>query len=161
LFPIATLGVTAALWFIRRKSRGPLAAWLFFVGTLFPVLGFLNVYPFLYSYVADHFQYLASLGLIVLAAAGITRGLARMSHNSQSLGVGLCMLWVATLAVLTLRQSQTYANSVTLYEATLERNPNCWMAHYNLACDLRKVGREQEAINHFRRVTDLKPNHVE
>ena len=44
---------------------------LFFVGTLLPVLGFCNVFPFLYSYVADHFQYLASLGIITLAAAGM------------------------------------------------------------------------------------------
>ena len=48
-----------------RRYRGPLASFLIFAGTLFPVLGFLNVYPFRYSYVADHFQYLASLGIIV------------------------------------------------------------------------------------------------
>ena len=41
--------VTAALWILRRRMRGPLAAWLFFVGSLFPALGFLNVYPFLFS----------------------------------------------------------------------------------------------------------------
>src|SRR5262249_13857505 len=71
LFPVATLGVLACLWLLRKRSRGPLAACLFFLGTLFPVLGFLNVYPFLYSYVADHFKYLASLGMIVLFAAGV------------------------------------------------------------------------------------------
>ena len=60
LFPVATIGVFVALWAIRRRCRAPLAAWLFFVGTLFPVLGFFNVYPFRYSFVADHFQYLAS-----------------------------------------------------------------------------------------------------
>jgi hypothetical protein len=52
------LVATALLWSIRRRTRGPLACWLFFVGTLAPVLGFLNVYPFRFSYVADHFQYL-------------------------------------------------------------------------------------------------------
>jgi len=40
----------------------------------FPALGFLNVYPFRYSYVADHFQYLALLGILVPAAAGLTCG---------------------------------------------------------------------------------------
>ena len=43
-----------------------------FAGTLFPVLGFLNVYPFLFSFVADHFQYLAMLGDLV--PAGLRAG---------------------------------------------------------------------------------------
>ena len=47
-----------------------------FIGTLFPVLGFCNVFPFLFSFVADHFQYLASLGLIALASAGIAIALS-------------------------------------------------------------------------------------
>ena len=62
---------------LRRRWRGPLAGLLFFVGTLFPVLGFFNVYPFRYSFVADHFQYLASLGIIALASAGVALLLER------------------------------------------------------------------------------------
>lgn len=72
LYPIAAVSLLISFWMLRRRSRALLAAFLFFVGTLFPVLGFLNVYPFVYSYVADHFQYLASLGIIVLGSAGIT-----------------------------------------------------------------------------------------
>jgi len=73
LFPIAAIAATAALWLIRRRTRGPLAGWLFFVGSLFPALGFFNAYPFIFSYVADHFQYLASLGIIATVAGGISR----------------------------------------------------------------------------------------
>jgi hypothetical protein len=72
LFPIALLALVAGLWREAKQHRGPLAGFLFFAGTLFPVLGFLNVFPFVYSYVADHFQYLASLGVIVPVAAGLT-----------------------------------------------------------------------------------------
>ena len=56
LFPAALLAVLAALWRLRRQWRAPLAALLFFAGTLFPVLGFFNVYFFTYSFVADHFS---------------------------------------------------------------------------------------------------------
>src|SRR5262249_25556340 len=63
IFLLAALGMTIALWVLRKRWRAPLSAWLFFCGTLFPALGFLNVYPFVYSFVADHFQYLASLGV--------------------------------------------------------------------------------------------------
>ena len=66
IFPVAALAVVAVLWRLRRRiGRGPLVAVLFFGGTLLPALGFTNVYPMRYSFVADHFQYLASVGLIV------------------------------------------------------------------------------------------------
>jgi hypothetical protein len=68
-FPLGLAAVAVALGWLARKKRGPLAGFLFFAGTLFPALGFLNVYPFRYSYVADHFQYLALLGILVPAAA--------------------------------------------------------------------------------------------
>jgi len=56
LFPVGVLVVLIVFVMLaRRGERGPLAALLYFSGTLFPVLGFLNVYPFIYSYVADHF----------------------------------------------------------------------------------------------------------
>jgi len=59
----------------RVRARAALAALLLFGGTLFPVLGFFNVYPFIYSYVADHFQYLAGLPIFALAAAGLMTAL--------------------------------------------------------------------------------------
>jgi hypothetical protein len=72
LYPLGVLAVAGFFWSLRNRSRAPLAALLFFVGTLFPALGFVNVFPFRYSFVADHFQYLASLGIIALLAAGIS-----------------------------------------------------------------------------------------
>src|SRR2546430_11245630 len=63
---------TCALPICRKNSRGILAAILIFLGLLFPALGFINVYPFLYSFVADHFQYLACAAPLTLFAAGIT-----------------------------------------------------------------------------------------
>jgi hypothetical protein len=72
LYPLGVLALAGFLWSLRKRSRAPLAALLFFVGTLFPALGFVNVFPFRYSFVADHFQYLASLGIIALMAAGMS-----------------------------------------------------------------------------------------
>ena len=70
LFPLAALALVAALWLIRRRSRAPLAAFLFFAGSLFPTLGFFNLYAFVFSYVADHWQYLPSLGVFAVVAGG-------------------------------------------------------------------------------------------
>ena len=68
---------------VARRNRAPLAAWLFFVGTLFPALGFFNVYPFRYSFVADHFQYLAGIGPITLAAGRTATALEQMGPNKH------------------------------------------------------------------------------
>ena len=73
VYPVTALAVLVACWLWRKRSRAPLAAMLLFVGTLFPALGFFNVYPFRYSFVADHFQYLASVGVITLVAAALSR----------------------------------------------------------------------------------------
>ena len=77
LFPLAAAGLLAVSWAIRRRTRAPLAALLFFGGTLVPVLGIFNLYAFRYSLVADHYQYLASLGIIALASAGLALWLER------------------------------------------------------------------------------------
>jgi hypothetical protein len=61
IYPAAALAVIVVAWALRKESRGPLAGVLYFAGTLFPALGFFNVYPFQFSFVADHFQYLASI----------------------------------------------------------------------------------------------------
>jgi tetratricopeptide (TPR) repeat protein len=159
LFPLATAALLLALWKLRRRTRAPLAAALFFVGTLFPVLGFLNVYPFIYSFVADHYQYLASLGAITLASAGLTLALRRWNDWRQPAGQGFCLLLVGTLAILSWRQSRMYADAETLYRTTIDRNPECWLAHNNLGWELADRGQVDEAIAHFKRALEIKPDY--
>jgi hypothetical protein len=84
IYLLGILALAGVLWSARHRSRAPLAALLFFAGTLFPALGFFNVFPFRYSYVADHFQYLASLGVIALGAAGISIGFDRIMKRRDA-----------------------------------------------------------------------------
>src|SRR5579872_4326420 len=162
LFPFVVVVVAAALWSIARRWRGPLAAFLFFAGTLVPVLGFLNVYPFIYSYVADHFQYLASLGIIVPLSAAMALGSERLPSSRRALAWAPAVALLATLEVLTWRQAAIYRDSQTIYRATLERNPGSWMAHNNLGAELLDVpGQSSEAISHLETALQLKPNSAE
>lgn len=154
----AVLAVTAGAWWWRGKSRGPLAAWLLFVGSLFPVLGFFNVFPFLYSYVADHFQYLASIGLI----AGVTAGAATWNGGSRAWQVAGAVV-VVTMAGLSRGQSRMYADGRTLYRTTIAKNPECWMAHNNLGAellDLSSPAAVAEAAGHFEAALRIKPDHA-
>jgi len=158
LFPLGIVAVLAGAWLSRRRNRGPLAAVLFFIGSLFPALGFLNVYPFIFSFVADHFQYLASLGLITLLAAGLTTALPRVPVAWRGAARAVPFVLVGALGMLTWRQSRMYRDALTLYQTTLERNPSCWMAHNNLGNVLRTAGRNEEAIAHFQQALQLKPD---
>jgi len=168
LFPLGVIALLAALWLVRKRSRGPLAGVLFFVGTLFPALGFFNAYPFVYSYVADHFQYLASMGIIGLAAAGMERlfkvaqasppAVVETAGGTPALLLPTAIALLAVLGVLTFRQCEIYRDSETLYRATIARNPDCWMAYNNLGLELARAGRWEEAIADYERALAIDPS---
>ena len=162
LFPLAALGAlaVAAWWSRTRGHRAPLAAALLFGGTLFPVLGFVNVYPFVFSYVADHFQYLASLAMIAFLSAAATLGFARLAWPRWR-GVALATAMLLVLGGLTWRQSGMYRDIFVLYETTLARNPDSWVAHLNLGVALDDSGRPAEALPHLQRALELKPAYPE
>jgi tetratricopeptide (TPR) repeat protein len=160
LFPLAALTLLAVLWGLRRRWRGPLAGMLYFAGTLFPVLGFCNVYPFIYSFVADHFQYLACLGIITVVSAGVARWLARWRLWNRPAGYVVCLAPLAVLAGLTWQQSRMYADIETLYQTTIDRNPECWMAYTNLGLIRAAQGRTDEAIGCYLKTLEIKPDDV-
>jgi tetratricopeptide (TPR) repeat protein len=158
IYLLGALALAAGLWAWRQRDRGPLAATLFFAGTLFPALGFVNVFPFLFSYVADHFQYVAMIGLIVLIATGIMLALERMPYwAGRLLVVGLLL----GLGTLTRAQSGMYRDVVTLYQTTIDRNPTCWMAYNNLAEVLAQSGKPAEAVPLLEQALKLRPNFAE
>jgi tetratricopeptide (TPR) repeat protein len=154
LFPLAALAALAGLCLLARKRRGPLAGALIFAGTLFPALGFFNVYPFVYSYVADHFQYAASLGIIVPVAVAVTAGTRRWA-------VAAACVVLAAFGCLTWQQCGMYSDMETLFQETIERNPTSWVAHYNLGVLIAGTpGRLPEAIQHYREAAHLKPDYA-
>jgi tetratricopeptide (TPR) repeat protein len=158
LFPVAAFALVVALWALRRRWRGPLAGLLFFIGTLFPVLGFINVFPFTFSFIADHFQYLASLGIITLVAAGIAILLKRLRLWGRPAGYAISVLLLLTLATLTWRQSRMYTDLETLYTTTINLNPTCWMAYDNRGLLFSKLGQYQLAVEDYNKAIKLKPN---
>ncbi len=155
LFPLGALGLLAGLWVLRHRSRAPLAAVLFFGGSLFPTLGFFNVYAFLYSFVADHWQYLPSIGLVVLASAGLARVL---EGAGPGLRMGVPVALLGALAVASFQQSRTYTDLRTFYTATVARNPQAWMAHNNLGNLLRERGDLEGARRHLEAALAVRPD---
>ena len=159
--PVLALGVTLFLLWLNRRGRIAPVFFMFvyFVVSLFPVLGFFNVYFFRYSFVGDHFQHLASLGPLALAAAGITTALDFFKKGKPFLEPVFCGTLLLVLGFLTWRQCGMYIDTETLWRTTLARNPNCWMAHNNLGLFLRNQGRIDEAMEHYRKAIQIKPNY--
>ena len=156
---LGVVAVTALAWAARGRTRGPLAGWLLFVGSLFPALGFVNVYPFIFSYVADHFQYLACPWMIALGCGAVASLSARLSAGGRKAMQRCVVSLVFLMGVLTSVQCATYRDAGTLYTATLRLNPDCWLAHLNLGNLLLASGKTDEALGHYLRAEALKPSY--
>ncbi len=163
----ATVGLIV-LWSLPGKAgRALFFAASYYVVSLFPVLGFFSVYFFRYSFVSDHFQYLASMGPLALAGATISESFRRLAvtvslrRGPVFLRVGLCGILLVLLAALTRQQSAVYHGLITLYTRTLAKNPGCWMAHYNLGIALHDQGETDKAISHYRQAIELRPGYAE
>lgn len=158
LWPIAAALLLVSLW--RLRGRGAAAAVFFFLVTLGPLLGFFSLYTFYYTFVADHYQYVASVGpLALLCAAWCAQAERRRFPPSRRYGVPALLL--AALAILTYRQSLVYHDELSLWRDTIAKNPGSWMAHNNLGMLLTSLGQREDAKRHFLESLRLNPGNVE
>ena len=161
LYPAAFIVLVTILLLLRnRTGRSSLAAVLFFAGTLSPALGFFDVYPFRFSFVADHFQYHASIGLIVLIASLLALATDRLKCRTITLFM-ITLIPVMTLGVITWQQCNMYKNEKVLWENTLASNSTAWMAMNNLGQILEKETKPDQAMALYQRAVQIKPDFVD
>ena len=145
---VAGLGI---LWRARKSWGRPwIFALAYFVAMMFLILGFFNVYMFRFTLVSDHFQYLACMGPLSLACAGLARSLK--PRGTQNLApyweAAVSGTLLFTLSLITWQQAGSYANAETLWKTTLQRNPGSVMALVNLGdCQFHE--------NHIDQAADL------
>jgi tetratricopeptide (TPR) repeat protein len=153
--------VALVLWWQRNnRGRGCTAAVVFFVAALSPLLGFIPLYTFRYTFVADHYQYVASIGLITLFAAAISR-LAATLRLSFGVRYALSSLLLLMLGALTWQQCHVYRDPETLWRDTVAKNPGSWMAHNNLGLGLFNASDVEGAMAEYRASLQIKNDHVE
>lgn len=157
LYPLTFLTLLFILWFLRNIiGRGPLTGMLLYAGTLLPALGFFNVYPMRFSFVADHFQYLACISLIV----PFSWGLIKLTDLGKPYVIrGLVSGLLIVFGSLTWNQSHVYRDAVTLWKDTTKKNPGAWMAHYNLGLEYANAGEASLAAHSYGLAVKFKPNH--
>ena len=153
LYPGVVLAAVATAWFARHAiGRGPLAAIILFCGCLFPALGFFDVYPFKFSFVADHFAYHAMPAFLAATAAFLADIAARLSRTREmryaAYAAAVC------LGLVTIARTPVYDNIETLCIDTLQKNPRCWVARNILAPYLSNLGRFADADRVYAEIPD-------
>ncbi len=148
------------IWHWRDKlGRGPIAAIAFYTATLLPMLGFILLYTFVYTYVADHYQYVACIGPIALAVGAGFHITARVSGLGKSIAKIIAVAVLVTFGTLTWRQCHIYKNEETLWRDTIKKNPNSWIANNNFGKILHEQGRLNEALGYYRTALQEKPGY--
>jgi protein O-mannosyl-transferase len=130
------------LWKSKKLGRGPLVAVLIFGGALFPVMGFVPVYPMRFSHVADHFQYHANWAMFALIGAVLVN--LPIPRNIGRGALGVVLAWFVYSSNV---HGLMYQNVETLWRTTLKDNPSAWMAYENLGVELKNQGKIEEALD--------------
>ena len=159
---LALLALLGLCWRYRRSWGRPLVFALgYYVLTLGPALGFVDIYFMRYSLVADHYQYVSIIAIIALA---VCAGRVVLKWLGQARGWptrAVAAALVLVLGLLTWQQGYAYENAETLWRDTLRKNPTAWMAHSNLGNMLTAQGELDEAIGHYRQALRLKADNAE
>ena len=176
---LALAAILAAAWWWRHSwGRPVLMLIVCYVALLLPVLGFVNIYFMEFSLVADHWQYAATIVPCAAAAGAAAAGWQAVRcvkrTKAARYAVGAChapdgaggafyapcvavlsLALLATLGMLTRRQSAMYADAEKLYRETIDRNPRCWMAENNLGAALVQRGDIEGGIGHYQKALEL------
>lgn len=150
----------SGIWLWHRKlGRGFIAAIAFFVIALSPMLGFFSLYTFIYTYVADHYQYVASIGIIALAVNAGYVVVNRLDKYARVVSIVSVVIILSTLGILTWRQCYIYENAEVLWLDTIRKNPDSMLAHTNLGSIYGRQGKFDEAVSELNKALQINPEY--
>jgi tetratricopeptide (TPR) repeat protein len=141
----------ATVFLFRMRRRYLVVGWLFFLGSMFPMIGIVQVG---YQAMADRYAYLPFIGLFIMVVWGVSDAAQRWGIAQQWLVVPAAII-LLVFGVLSHRQIGYWHDNETLWSYALQITDDNFMAEDQLARELAKQGRMQEAIKHFRIAEDL------
>jgi tetratricopeptide (TPR) repeat protein len=147
-------GISMLLFVKRGRYPYLLMGWLWFVGTLVPVIGFVQVGE---QSMADRYTYIPSLGVLILTIWGAYDLARRWRYHKIALAVVGSAAIVLCLALMR-QQIGYWKDSETIFRHTLEVTQKNYIAHNNLGSALDKKGQTDEAISQFKAAILLKPD---
>lgn len=152
------IGITVtAIWF-RRKAPHLIVGWLWYLGTLVPVIGILKMGAM--TAMTDHYMYVSLLGIYIAIAWQLTAWV-KQNPKTKSFVCGLVALTLITLATLSSKQIATWRNSETLWKHVLSVGKESEIAHNNLGEALLESNRVEEALGHYLNAVRIAPDYFE
>jgi Flp pilus assembly protein TadD len=152
---LASLSYIAVI--VRKHNKYILVGWFWYLGTLVPVLGLIQVG---YQAMADRYTYVPMVGLYIIIAWIIPESIIK--NNKTRYGFILFVTCIVLLLIIQTRSQLYYwVNSVRLFRHAVELDSNNWLAHYNLGVGLDEVGETEYAIAHYSKAVQLKPDYYE
>jgi tetratricopeptide (TPR) repeat protein len=147
---------------IWRAKRSPYLAtgWLWYIGTLVPVIGILQVGA---QAMADRYTYVPLIGLFIIVAWGVPYLLKKWNHRKEIL-LALSALSILCLSIIAWTQVGYWQNSITLWNHTLkvtDYNMYNTFAYNNRGVAYASLGNYRQAIEDFNRVIEIKPDYAE
>lgn len=157
--PVITLVLIFTLLIYKKESlaRAPLFGLGYFLITLLPVLGFLDIYFMKYSLVTDHWQYFSIMGVITLMVSTFAYYLRNKSRSYDKVSLLLLLLIFIICFTLTYMQCRIYRNTEVLWTDTVKKNPQSGLAYNNLGRIYELKGQFQAAISHYEKALALMP----
>jgi protein O-mannosyl-transferase len=155
-------GMIFYLWTKRETwGRHALLGLGFFLIMLGPFLGLHWISYMNETWVLEHLLYIPIIGPIGLVVAGLEQVDKQLPHAYRPCGIGVVAVAVALLAFQSHAYAAMYINEETICAYTITQNPESVMAHYNLAGELLKKGKFDEAMNQLRTAVALDPRNPE
>ncbi|HXC99660.1 MAG TPA: tetratricopeptide repeat protein [Verrucomicrobiae bacterium] len=146
--------LSALFWWQRSQHPFLLMGWLWFLGTLVPVIGLVQVGD---QALADRYTYISSLGIFILVSWGVYELSRGWRYQVEGLSLAGCAVLVLCLA-MTPRQLGYWQDSVALFRHALVVTENNPLAHGNLGAALLDKGQNEEAIEQLQEAIRLKPD---
>jgi len=164
--PLLAVIVTLSIFWLRSRSGGAgsracFFAFAYFVVGLLPILGLIDTYIFRYSFVFDHFQYLAAIGPLALAGACLVVLSNTLIPKRPWLQSALCAGLLLIVGMASWRRTWVYESADAFWADTLAKNPDSWMAHNNLGIALFGKGQLDDAVAQYQRTLEINPNYAE
>jgi tetratricopeptide (TPR) repeat protein len=159
------VAITVSVFRVRRRCPYLLIGWLWYLGTLVPVIGLVQVGQ---QAMADRYSYVPLIGPFIMLAWGVPDLLAGVGRSDgappRPRRVALALVSgavVVMLIVATWFQLRHWRDSVTLFERALAVTESNAVAHNGLGLALATAGRPEEAIPHYRAALEIQPRHAE
>ena len=152
------IGITAYACLGLRKRPYFIVGWLWFLGTLVPVSGMIQVG--LWPALADRWAYVPSIGLLVIIVWGGYACIARWSGlAAKGAAAAVASILIITLTIVSHRQAGVWENGIALFQHAVEHTEGNFVAHNNLGAELYRVERSEEALYHFHEAVRLNSNY--